>query len=213
MQSSNGQWFTQKWPLTYKVSPGQLQQNAIVSVHKQLQALFLAARASSTDFSPTVKKNDEIKINWNKVLEIRRHSVLYNACGIVMVGVAGMMGVLFSGMMGVLVSGIERNNGESSSLGRGSKKPGFQHISLSLSLSLSTVWVSDCLRIRLWSYSSSSQWGTNGPLACCLVFTKLTESLSNLIEIQQWIRKQETSLYLHVQNERWNKPHFGGRLS
>lgn len=52
-----------------------------------------------------------------------------------MVGVAGMMGVLFSGMMGVLVSGIERNNGESSSLGRGSKKPGFQHISLSLSLS------------------------------------------------------------------------------
>lgn len=46
-----------------------------------------------------------------------------------------MVGV--AGMMGVLVSGIERNNGESSSLGRGSKKPGFQHISLLLSLSLS----------------------------------------------------------------------------
>lgn len=100
MQSSNGQWFTQKWPLTYKISPGQLQQNAIVSVHKQLQALFLAARASSTDFSPTIKKNDKIKINQNEVLEIRRHSVLYKARGIVMVGVAGMMGVLASGMMG-----------------------------------------------------------------------------------------------------------------
>lgn len=42
--------------------------------------------------------------------------------------------------------------------------------------------------------------GTNSSLSCHFIFTKLRESLSNLIEIQQWIRDQKTSLYLHVQN-------------
>lgn len=59
------------------------------------------------------------------------HCVPYKTRGIVMVGVAGMMGIM--------ASGIERNSGASSSLGRGSKKPGFQHTSFLFSFSLNCL--------------------------------------------------------------------------
>lgn len=65
------------------------------------------------------------------------------------------------------------------------------YISFFHSFILLSLWVSYYPRKKIFSFHFSSfPVGSNSPLSPHFVFMKLRESLSNLIEIQQWIRNQ-----------------------